>query len=71
MWNDIEDGLPEIKGLGAKVKVRLSDKSEVFAFFYPDKMQWISFYGEKACYFWHSKTRLPLFNVTHWKSLIE
>lgn len=68
MWNDIDKSLPETD-LGIKVKVKLNDNRECFAFFYPDKMSWIAFYGEKPAYFWNSKTKEPLFNVTHWKYL--
>ncbi len=70
-WNKIEDGLPVIKSKGAKVKVRLSDQTELFAYFYPDKCQWIENYGKKPSYFWNCSTKEPLFNVTHWRTLKE
>ena len=72
-WNEIKENysnsLPNRKS--CKLKVRLSNKLETFAYFYEDKCQWIGFYGQKPCYFWDCKTKEPLHNVTHWKSLRE
>ena len=54
-----------------KVKVRLSDENEIYAYYYADKAQWIAKYGYKPSYFWDSKTHEPLLNVTSWKYLEE
>lgn len=70
-WNEIENGLPNIDSKGCKVIVKLSDMSETFAYFYPDKASWGAQYGIKPAFFWSCITREPLFNVTHWKKLKE
>jgi len=74
-WNEIDKNyqntFPKITGKGAKVKVKLSDDAETFAYYYPDQAIWISSYGFKPSYFWDCISKEPLFNVTHWKYLKE
>lgn len=59
-WHKIEDGLPQVKSKGTKVRVRLSNQIELFAYFYEDK-----------CKFWDSSSKQLLFNVTHWRAVKE
>ncbi len=71
-WNEITDrssSLPQTDRKGLKVKVKLDDGTETFAYFYKDKAEWIAAHGIKPSYFWHSKTHESLLNVTHWKNL--
>ena len=68
-WKNIEDGLPQIESKGSKVKVRSSNDSETFAYFYPDMCAWIKGSGGNPCYFWDCLTKYPLNHVTHWKAL--
>jgi hypothetical protein len=56
-------------GKSCKVKVKLSDETETFVYYYDDKCSWIVYYGQKPSYFWDCVTKEPLFNVTHWKML--
>jgi len=51
-----------------KVKVKLSNGNEKFAYFYADKARINAMIGESA-HFWHSQTHEPLYNVTHYKML--
>ncbi len=62
-WNDVEK-LPDCSK--CKVKVKLINKSERFAYFYLDKAHFILPLGVLS-YFWDCQTKEPLENVTHWK----
>ncbi len=68
-WKPIEKGLPETKEKGIKVKVKLTNGMELFAYFYPDKCHWIATYGQEPCHFWSCITHEPMFDVMEWKSL--
>ena len=68
LWKEVEN-LPKCERIGCKVKVKLNDLTEKFAYFYPDMMIWISDYGKQPSYFWDCQTKEPLFNVTHWNYL--
>ena len=70
-WNEIKYDTPQIQRKAAKVKVKLSDDSEKFAYYYDDKCSWISIYGQKTSYFWCCATKEPLYNVSYWKYLKE
>lgn len=63
-WQDIEKGLPKHDGKGNKVKVKLSNGDEFFAYFYPD-INFCKFH------FWHSVFHEPIKNVKHFKYLKE
>lgn len=65
-WNCVENRLPDI--LSCKVKVKLNNESELMAYFYADKAQWLS---TTPSFFWRCSDKEPLFNVTHWKYLKE
>ncbi len=54
-----------------KVKVKLSNGNNVFAYFYRDKGGFINDYTQDTSYFWDCQTKEPLFNVTHFKYLKE
>ena len=51
-----------------KVKVKLSNGIECFAYFYRDKSPILGYAAES---FWECSTRAPLTNVTHFKYLKE
>ena len=70
-WNDIENALPISENKGEKVKVKLKNGDELFAYFYEDKCQWIQNSGGTPCYFWDCQTKEPLFYVEKWKYLKE
>ncbi len=74
-WNKIDyeylSNLPQPESRGCKVKVKLSDLSETFAYFYKDKCQWIESYGGKPSYFWECSSKEPLNDVIEWKKLKE
>lgn len=64
-WNSIEK-LPNI--IRCKLKVKLSDYSEVFAYFYEDKAPIM---GEATHHFWNCSTKdyIPIESISHWKHL--
>jgi hypothetical protein len=63
-WITVEDRLPDRDG---KYQVEDSDGDIFFCYFYLDKMIWISFYGQKPCHWWNTKTLQPEFRVIQWK----
>jgi len=67
-WKDVKHSP---KHLYCKVMAKLKDGSMVCAYFYTDAASWIMRYGAKSCSYWHSQTHEPLFDVTHWKLLME
>ncbi len=68
-WNHIKDSLPQPKSNGMKVKVKLDDGTQKYAYFYKDKALWIEKYGMKPSYFWDCRTKDPIFNVEEWKEI--
>lgn len=52
-----------------KVKVKLSEGGECFAYFYSDMASFCAKIGIKPSYYWHSNTHEPLYDVTHYKIL--
>jgi len=63
-WKSV-DTLPNIKS--CKVKVKMNDDSETFAYFYLDAAVWVQKYGIKSCHFWDCKTKEQIFDVKEWK----
>ncbi len=58
-WIEIKDKhYPDKR---TKVKVKLANDNETFAYYYDDL----------STHFWECTTRDPLSNVTHWKALKE
>jgi len=68
-WNNTEEGLPKKVFKGCKVKVKLSNGNETFAYFYEDKMISFSKFGIKPASFWECRSKEPLENVVQWKYL--
>jgi hypothetical protein len=63
-WISVEDRLPE-----SEIEKYLAKKEncEIFeVFFMPDKMGWISFYGQKTTYWMETSSGNLLYNITHW-----
>lgn len=63
-WKNV-DKLPDVQS--CKVKVKLDNGSETFAYFYNNACSWGHKYGIKVCYFWHSNTHEAITNVKEWK----
>lgn len=66
-WNEIQKGKPNHKT--CKVKLRLKNGDEVFAYFYKDGGLQGHLYSEKERpYFWHCQTKdyIPNHDITHW-----
>lgn len=63
-WNS--EDIPEVDS--CKVKVRIEDGKEMFAYFYRD-MGIISPGQTEAGYFWCCVDRKPIWGVTHWIGL--
>ena len=68
-WHKVEDGLPDCKS--TKVKVRLSNGDETYAYYYDDKAIKFEKYRITPCHFWHASSHDALLNVTDWKKLKE
>lgn len=68
-WKNVAEELPKPPRIGCKIKVRLSDGRETYAYFYKDKCRWIETHGQKPAYFWECRSKEPLFNVVEWKEL--
>ena len=67
-WNNVNEKIPNV--FAGKFRVKKEDGLEMDAFFYQDKISWISFYGEKTSYWWdaiYPYDRLD--DVTHWMPL--
>jgi len=68
-WNEFDKNHPQ--GRSEKVRVKLSDDSELSAYYYADKAQGLAQHIQ-ACnpaYFWNCNTKEPLYNVIAWKYL--
>jgi hypothetical protein len=65
-WNSF-DRLPEFKS--GKVKAKLSDDSEVFAYFYQDQCQFAKSMYKELSHFWDCVNHDPIHNVKAWKYL--
>jgi hypothetical protein len=68
-WISVEKSLPDCKH--TKVKAKLNNGDEVYAYFYADKAIKFNIFGIIPCHFWHCMSRDQLFNVTDWKYLKE
>jgi hypothetical protein len=67
-WISIDDRMPNI--FAGKFKVRLKNGNETNAYYYQDKLGWISFYGHKTSHWWESTGHHKrLDDVTHWMPL--
>ncbi len=60
-WIKVEDNLPNPISRGCKVRVKLIDQSETFAYYYQDM----------TGVFFDCRTKEPLDNVIEWKKLTE
>ena len=65
-WESVKK-LPDISC--CKLKVKLTDDSEIFTYFYSDKAIWVQKYGIKPSYFWECKSKEPIYNVKEWKMM--
>lgn len=72
-WNDIKEKLPDKPS--CKVKIRLIDGTETFAFFYRDQARIAgrSNHETEPTYFWHCRVDewYSLKDITHWIHLKE
>lgn len=64
-WISVEDKLPE-NGNG-KFFVKKENSEEISAFFMPDKIQWVAFYGRKTSYWMTVDSGELIHNVKYWK----
>lgn len=64
-WIDVKHKLPESKF--NKYVVKLENGEEKIAFFMPDKIDWIGWYGQKTTYWMESFSGELIHNVTHWR----
>ncbi len=66
-WIDVNERLPKESD---RIRVRLENGNEQMAYFYPDAINWISFYGFDTGHWWNtSDDKKLLKNVTHWKEV--
>jgi hypothetical protein len=64
-WVDVEKELPE--GKQGIFKVKLSNGTEVLAYFCQDKLvPMMKYIKGDLSYWWDKSTQQPLYNVTHW-----
>jgi len=64
-WIDINDKHPI--DLLQKYLVKSSDGKVTKAFYMPDRIAWIAFYGKKTSYWMEVGSSDLLHDVTHWK----
>jgi len=64
-WIAIENRLPESKqGI---YRVKLENGDQTVAYYCEDKLiEMMHYFDEEPSYWWSSKAKLPLYNVTHW-----
>lgn len=66
-WIKVEDKLPDVK-MG-KFRVKRTRGIEMDAFFYADRMGWISYYGQKTSHWWDANgNHERLDDVVEWMS---
>lgn len=63
MWIDVKDRIPKKNGL---YNIKTQNGDEKKAYFYLDKILWLSWYGVKISYWWEKNTNKAIFNETHW-----
>ena len=63
-WISVEDRLPEDKF--GKYLIRKANDEQKQAFFMPDKIAWIAWYGRKTSYWMEVTSGELVHNVTHW-----
>ena len=69
-WISVDQKLPDI--FAGKFRVKKINGIEMDAFFYLDRMCWITFYGQKSSYWWDAKGNHDRFdNVTHWANITK
>lgn len=64
-WINVEDKLPEVDR--CKVRVKLQNLEEKFAYFFRDRCGWNPYV--RHSYFWTCDSREPIFDVMEWKYL--
>jgi len=64
-WVDVNERLPEDRL--RKYLVKKVNGEEFPAFFMPDKIIWIAFYGMKTSYWMKEERGELIHDVTHWK----
>lgn len=68
-WISVKDRLPEDEF--KKYLVRKENEYQIPAFFMPDKMAWITWYGMKGSYWMCVVSGELIYNVTHWTLLTK
>lgn len=69
VWISVDQRLPEDKF--KKYLVKKGNGELIQAFFMPDKMIWLAFYGQKTTYWMEVNSGKLIHNVTHWTLLRE
>lgn len=63
-WIKVEDRLPDDKF--KKYLIKKGNGAIISAFFMPDKMSWIAFYGKETTYWMEEASGKLIYNVTDW-----
>ncbi len=64
-WNKISEKDPEFKSESGKVRVKLHNGNETFAYYYKDKCMHAA-KSYKPTHFWNSNTHEPIYDVSEW-----
>ena len=65
-WINVKDRLPEEKFERHFVKKENGEEKK--AYFMPDKMEWISYYGLKSSFWMETRSGQLIHDVTHWRN---
>lgn len=66
-WVEVKERLPDTHS--DRFQVELASGDKVDAYYYRDAMRWTTYYGKKACHWWHRGSKEPLYNVVKWKEV--